>query len=80
MAAQYDKFRSNGIMAVVSPARTIEIAFDKYQTYLHAKKAGIEVPETVTTIEEALKLIAVGETFLAGNGKAAKGQRLNVCQ
>jgi carbamoyl-phosphate synthase large subunit len=61
LAARYDDFRSNGIMAVVSPAKTIEIAFDKYQTYLHAKKAGIAVPETVTTIEEALKLIASGK-------------------
>ena len=61
LAAHYDEFRSNGIMAVVSPARTIDIAFDKYQTHLHAKKAGIEVPETVTTIEEALKLIASGK-------------------
>ena len=61
LAAEYDKFRSNGIMAVVSPAKTIEIAFDKYQTYLHAQKAGIAVPETVTTIEEALKLIASGK-------------------
>jgi carbamoyl-phosphate synthase large subunit len=61
LAAEYDKFRSNGIMVVVSPAKTIEIAFDKYQTYLHAKKAGIAVPETVTTIEEALKLIASGK-------------------
>ena len=61
LASQYDKFRSNGVMVVVSPAKTIEIAFDKYQTYLHAKKAGIEVPETVTAIEEALKLIASGK-------------------
>jgi carbamoyl-phosphate synthase large subunit len=58
LAAHHDEFRSNGVMAIVSPAKTIEIAFDKYQTYLHAKKAGIEVPQTVTTIEEALKLIA----------------------
>jgi carbamoyl-phosphate synthase large subunit len=60
LAAHHDKFRSNGIIAVVSPAKTIEIAFDKYQTYLHAKKAGIDVPETVTTIEEALRLITSG--------------------
>ncbi|MGD0552243.1 MAG: ATP-grasp domain-containing protein [Sedimentisphaerales bacterium] len=61
LAARHDDFRSNGIMAVVSPAKIIEIAFDKYQTYLHAKKAGIEVPEMVTTIEEALKLISAGK-------------------
>ncbi len=61
LAPQRDKFRSKGIMAVVSPAKTIEITFDKYLTYLHAKKAGIVVPETVTTIEEALNLIASGK-------------------
>jgi len=61
LAAEYDRFRSNGVMAMVSPARTIDIAFDKYKTYLHAKQAGIDVPETVTTIEEALKFISVGK-------------------
>jgi carbamoyl-phosphate synthase large subunit len=61
LAAHYDEFRSNGVMAVVSPARTIDIAFDKYQTWLHAKQAGIDVPETVTTIEEALKFISAGK-------------------
>ena len=61
LAAHYDEFRSNGVMAVVSPAKTIEIAFDKYQTWLHAKQAGIDVPETVTTIEEAIKLISAGK-------------------
>jgi carbamoyl-phosphate synthase large subunit len=61
LADEFEKFRSNGVIAVVSPPTTIQIAFDKYQTYLHAKKAGIEVPETVTTIEEARKLIASGK-------------------
>ena len=61
LAAEYDKFRSNGVMAVVSPRRTIEIAFDKYQTYLCAKQAGIEVPETVTTIEDALEHVLSGK-------------------
>ncbi len=61
LAARYDEFRSNGVMAVVSPAKTIEIAFDKYLTYVHAKQAGIEVPQTVTSIEEAIKLLSEGE-------------------
>jgi carbamoyl-phosphate synthase large subunit len=60
-------------MAVVSPARTIEIAFDKYQTYLCAKQAGIEVPETVTTMEEALKLIASGKLSWPVMVKPRKG-------
>jgi carbamoyl-phosphate synthase large subunit len=73
LAAQHDKFRSNGIIAVVSPAKTIEIAFDKYQTYLHAKKAGIATPETVTTIEEALQLIPSGKLFWPVMVKPRKG-------
>jgi carbamoyl-phosphate synthase large subunit len=73
LAARYDEFRSNGVMAVVSPAKTIEIAFDKYQTYLCAKQAGIEVPETVTTIEEALKLISARKLFWPVMVKPRKG-------
>jgi len=73
LAAEYDKFCSYGVMAVVSPARTIDIAFDKYQTYLCAKQAGIEVPETVTTIEEALKLIAAGKLSWPVMVKPRKG-------
>ena len=61
LAPQYDKFSSKGIMVVISPVKTIEIAFDKYQTYLHAKQAGIDVPQTVITIEDALESIASGK-------------------
>jgi carbamoyl-phosphate synthase large subunit len=60
LALRSDEFRNNGVMVVVSPPKTIEMAFDKYLTWIHAKKAGIDVPETVTTIEEALALIASG--------------------
>jgi carbamoyl-phosphate synthase large subunit len=60
LSAHIEKFRDNGIMTVVSPKRTVDFAYDKYQTYLHAKQSGITVPETVTTIEEALKLVAEG--------------------
>jgi carbamoyl-phosphate synthase large subunit len=73
LAANHDKFRSKGIITVVSPAKTIKIAFDKYQTYLHAKKAGIAVPETVTTIEEALQLIPSGKLFWPLMVKPRKG-------
>lgn len=57
-AACYKKFSDNGIMMVVSPYKTVEITLDKYATYVHAKQAGIAVPETVTSIEDALKLIS----------------------
>ena len=73
LAAEYNKFCDNGVMAVVSPARTIDIAFDKYQTWLHARQAGIDVPETVTTMEEALKLIADGKLSWPVMVKPRKG-------
>jgi carbamoyl-phosphate synthase large subunit len=60
LSAHFDKFRDNGIIAVVSPKSTVDFTFDKYQTYLHAKQSGIAVPETVTTIEDALELVAAG--------------------
>jgi carbamoyl-phosphate synthase large subunit len=60
LAAHIDKFHDNAIMAVVSPKSTIDFAYDKYETYLHAKKSDIAVPETVTTIDEAIKLVATG--------------------
>ena len=60
LSANNEKLRDNGIIAVVSPKKTVDLTFDKYHTYLHAKQAGIAVPETVTTIEEALKLLSTG--------------------
>jgi carbamoyl-phosphate synthase large subunit len=83
LTAHHDKFRSNGVIAVVSPAETIEITFDKYQTYLHAKKAGIVVPETVTTIEDTLKLIADGKLSWPVMVKPRKGSAsmfISCCQ
>jgi carbamoyl-phosphate synthase large subunit len=73
LAVHHEKFQSNGIMAAVSPAKTIKIAFDKYQTYLHAKSAGIPTPETVTTVEEALQLIQSGKLFWPVMVKPRKG-------
>ena len=61
LSAHIDKFRDNGIMAVISPKSTVDLSYDKYQTYLHAKQSGIPVPETVTSIEEAFKRITTGE-------------------
>jgi len=83
LAPHRDKFRSKGVMVVVSPVKTIEITFDKYKTHLHAKKAGIAVPETVTTIEEALKLIADGKLSWPVMVKPRKGSAsmfINCCR
>jgi carbamoyl-phosphate synthase large subunit len=61
LSAQYKQFNDNGVMVVVSPHKTIELTYDKYQTYLHAKQAGIPVPLTVITPQEALEYISTGK-------------------
>lgn len=73
LATYHKQFIDNGVMAVVSPHKTIEITFDKYQTYLHAKKAGIPVPETVTTMEDALELIEANKIHWPLMVKPRKG-------
>lgn len=57
LAAQRQRFFDVGIMAVISPAKTIDIGFDKYLTYKFGKENNIAVPETVITVDEALELL-----------------------
>ena len=61
LAANRAKFDGEGILAVVSPPKTIEITFDKVLTYNFAKQAGIPTPRTVIAIEEMIRLISSGE-------------------
>lgn len=58
LAAQRQRFYDENIMAVISPPKTVEIAFDKYLTYKFGAENGINVPVTVLSVEEALQLIA----------------------
>lgn len=60
LAAQRERFYDADIMVVVSPPRTVQIAFDKYLTYKFGKDEGIAVPETVVTVREAEELLATG--------------------
>jgi carbamoyl-phosphate synthase large subunit len=60
LAAQRQRFYDENIMAVISPLKTVEITFDKYLTYKFGKEHGINVPETVLSVEEALELIKSG--------------------
>jgi len=60
LASHRERFFDAGIMVVVSPPRTVQIAFDKYLTYKFGKDSGIAVPETVVTIKEAEELLAAG--------------------
>jgi carbamoyl-phosphate synthase large subunit len=68
-----EQFEDAGIMVVVSPRRTIEVTADKCLTYEVAKKNGIAVPKTVTTINEAKKLLAAGEFHWPVMVKPRKG-------
>ncbi len=61
LAAQRQRFYDENIMAVISPPKTIEITFDKYLTYQFGKDNSINVPVTVLSVEEALKLIDDGK-------------------
>jgi len=61
LAAQRERFYDAGIMVVVSPPQTVQIAFDKYLTYKFGKDSGIAVPGTVVTIKEAEELLAAGK-------------------
>jgi carbamoyl-phosphate synthase large subunit len=61
LAAHRERFYDAGIMVVVSPPQTVQIAFDKYLTYKFGKDSGIAVPETVVTIREAEELLAAGK-------------------
>jgi carbamoyl-phosphate synthase large subunit len=61
MAARRERFYDAGIMAVVSPLETVQIAFDKYLTCKFAKENNIAAPETVVTIEDAKALLSAGK-------------------
>jgi len=56
LATQRQRFYEAGIMAVVSPLETVQIAYDKYLTYKFGEDKGIAVPETVVTIQDAERL------------------------
>jgi len=61
LAFNRDRFFDAGIMVVVSPLDTIQIAFDKYLTWQFGQKNEINVPVTVITLEDALKYLANGQ-------------------
>ena len=60
LARNRDRFYESGIMAVVSPLKTVQIAYDKYLTWQFGEKNDIDVPVTVITIEDALQYLANG--------------------
>jgi len=60
LAVRRERFYEAGIMAVISPIKTVQVGFDKYLTYQFGKEHDIAVPETVITIQDALRLLSEG--------------------
>jgi len=61
LAAKREKFYDAGVMVVISPLESVEIAFDKYLTYKFGCDNDIAVPETAVTLEVGLELIEAGK-------------------
>lgn len=60
LASRKKLFANEGIMVVISPPETIEMAFDKYKTWEFAIEHGIPTPRTVLTVDAALDNIRNG--------------------
>ena len=54
------QFLNAGVMLLVSPPETIEMASDKYQTYQFAKENGLGVPQTFIDLALATDQLAAG--------------------
>ncbi len=60
LAREKDAFVDKGVMIVISPAATVEMAFDKYKTWEFAIQHEIPTPRTVLTADEAMNNIRNG--------------------
>ena len=60
LAAQAEMFAEAGVMLLVSPKKTIQMASDKYQTYQFAIANGLAAPQTFIGLAEALDQLTVG--------------------
>lgn len=83
LAAQRQRFYDENTMVVISPLKTVEIAFDKYLTYQFGKDNGINVPVTVLSVEEALKQIDEGKLdwpVAVKHRKGSASMNITYCQ
>ncbi len=60
LARKKQLFVDKGIMVVISPAATVEMAFDKYKTWEFAVQHGIPTPRTVLAVDVAMDNIRNG--------------------
>jgi len=83
LAAYRHRFYDAGIMVVVSPLQTVQIAFDKYLTYEFGNDHGIGVPVTVLSIKEAKQLLDCGELqwpLVVKHRKGSASQHIYYCR
>lgn len=60
LSRQKERFADRGVMVVISPAETVQMAFDKYKTWEFAVQHGIPMPRSVLTVDAALDNLANG--------------------
>ena len=73
LSLRRDDFQKNGIMVVVSPHSTVQMCYDKYETFKFAQQHGIAAPLTILSVEEALKLLDMGALRWPLSVKPRKG-------
>lgn len=60
LAPQVRAFSEAGVMLLVSPEKTIQMASDKYLTYQFAVANGLAAPQTFINLDEVLDQLTVG--------------------
>ena len=60
LTPQVKTFSEAGVMLLVSPDKTVQMASDKYLTYQFALANGLAVPQTFINLAEALDQLTVG--------------------
>ncbi len=60
LAPYGDRFATEGVLLLVSPPETIEMASDKHQTYQFAKEHDLAAPQTFIDLEIAMDQLTAG--------------------
>ena len=82
LAPQAKTFAEAGVLLLISPEKTIQMASDKYQTYKFAIAHGLAAPQTFINIAEALDQLTVGALNWPVMVKPRKGSAsidINTC-
>ena len=60
LAAAKERFDQKNIMVVISPQKTVEIAFDKYLTYTFGLENNLSIGQTFLSVEETMQAVSDG--------------------